>query len=118
MKRLLAFILAFATLSTGAASPAWAASRDPRITGLQLHQGESDVLLSAQLVTEFSEEMLQALRGGVPLTFRYHIRLTRRGSFLGESVVRDKELIHNLEYDPVKQLFLFVGEGYGLDNPR
>jgi hypothetical protein len=112
MKRLLASILVLATVSFVVSRPVWAAE-GPHIAGIQLHQGESDVLLSARLVTEFTEEMLQALRGGVPLTFRYHIRLSRRGTLLGESVVRDRELIHNLEYDPVKQLFLFVGEGYG-----
>ena len=113
MKRLFAVILTLTTLFTGSAGPVWAADDGPKITGLQLHQGESAVLLSARLNTRFTDEMLQALRGGVPLTFRYHIRLTRRGTFLGERVVRDRELVHNLEYDPVKQLFLFVGEGYG-----
>ena len=107
MKRLLASILVLATATLAVTGPVWAAE-GPHITGIQLHQGESYVLLSARLVTEFTEKMLQALRGGVPLTFRYHIRLSRRGTLLGESVVRDRELIHNLEYDPVKQLFIRV----------
>ncbi|MDF1535562.1 MAG: DUF4390 domain-containing protein [bacterium] len=113
MKRLLAAILVLITLSFAVTVPVRAASDGPRIIGLQLHQGEEAVLLSAKLSTEFTDEMLQALRGGVPLTFRYRIRLTRKGTLLGERIVRDRELVHNLEYDPVKQLFLFAGEGYG-----
>jgi hypothetical protein len=115
MKRLLAAIFVLTTLSPAVTLPVWAASDGPRITELQLHQGEADVLLSARLVTEFTDEMLQALRGGVPLTFRYRVRLTRRGTLLGERIVRDRELVHNLEYDPVKQFFLFTGNGYGPD---
>jgi hypothetical protein len=89
-----------------------AAEVKPHISDLRLHQGESNVLLSAQLVTELGEEMRDALRGGVPLTFSFRIRLTRKGSILGEKMVRSREVIHTLEYDPVKQLFMFKGEGY------
>jgi len=90
-----------------------AAEVDPHISNLRLRQGESDVLLSAHLVTELTEDMRKALLGGVPLTFSYRIHLVRKGSILGEKIVRRRELIHNLEFDPVKQLYLFQGEGYG-----
>jgi hypothetical protein len=91
---------------------AQASGVEPYISDLRLHQGENDVLLSARLVTELDEEMREALRGGVPLTFSYRIRLTRKGSILGEKIVRAREIIHNLEFDPVKQLYTFRGEGY------
>ncbi len=116
MKRLLAAIFVLITLSPSVTESVWAASDSPRITGLQLRQGEADVLLSARLDIEFTDEMLQALRGGVPLTFRYRIRLTQRRTLIGERIIRNRELVHKLEYDPVKQLFLLTGEGYGPDN--
>ena len=84
----------------------------PHISDLRLHQGETNVLLSAQLVTELGNEMLDALRGGVPLTFSYRVHLTRKGSILGEKIVRRREIIHTLEFDPVKQQYIFTGEGY------
>ncbi len=115
MKRLLAAIFVLITLSPSVTESVWAASDSPRITGLQLRQGEADVLLSARLDIEFTDEMLQALRGGVPLTFRYRIRLTQRRTLIGERIIRNRELVHKLEYDPVKQLFLCTGEGYGPD---
>jgi len=91
----------------------WASEVKPHISDLRLSQGESSVLLSAQLVTELGEDIREALRGGVPLTFSYRIRLTSKGSILGEKIVRRREIIHTLEFDPVKQLYRFQGEGYG-----
>ncbi len=61
----------------------------PTIDDLRLSQGTDAVLLSAQLTAAFDESTLQVIRGGVPLTFRYRVRLTRRGTFLGEVVLRD-----------------------------
>jgi hypothetical protein len=113
MKKHLIQILSISILILSSASGVWASEVKPHISDLRLHQGESNVLLSAQLVTELGEEMREALRGGVPLTFSYRIHLTRRGSILGEKVVRKREIIHNIEFDPVKQLYLFTGEGYG-----
>ena len=113
MKKLLIHILSISFLILSFASDVSAAEVKPYISDLRLHQGESNVRLSARLVTEFGEEMREALRGGVPLTFSYRIRLTRKGSILGEKVVRRREIIHNLEFDPVKQLYMFKGEGYG-----
>jgi len=94
-------------------SPAWGEGTNPHISDLTLRQGEKYVLLSARLVNEFGEEMHEALQGGVPLTFNYRIQLTRKGSILGEKVVRSREIIHNLEYDPVKQLYIFKTAGSG-----
>lgn len=86
---------------------------DPHIADLRLVQGDEHVLLSARLVAEFNDEMRQAIRGGVPLKFIYKIRMTRRGTLFGERIVRNRELVHELEYDPVKKLYLFKREGYG-----
>ena len=112
MKKNPIHILSISILLLSLASGTGAAEVKPYINDLRLRQGESNVLLSAQLVTELGEEMLDALHGGVPLTFSYRIRLTRKGSIFGEKMVRSREIIHTLEFDPVKQLYTFEGEGY------
>ena len=113
MKKHFIQILSISILILSFASNVNAAEVKPHISDLQLHQGEKNILLSAQLVTELGVEMREALRGGVPLTFSYRIRLTSKGSILGEKIVRKREIIHTLEFDPVKQLYLFKGDGYG-----
>jgi len=113
MKERLALIGTILILTLTAGTAPAAADGKPHISGLELHQGESEVLLSAHLVTDLGEEMREALRGGVPLTFSYRINLTSKGSILGEKVVRKREIIHTLEFDPVKQFYRFTGEGYG-----
>jgi hypothetical protein len=112
MKKNPIHILSMSILILLLTSGTGAAEAKPYINDLRLRQGESNVLLSAQLVTELGEEMRDALHGGVPLTFSYRIRLTRKGSILGEKMVRSREIIHTLEFDPIKQLYMFEGEGY------
>jgi hypothetical protein len=116
MKRYLTAIFLFVISIFLSASGLWASEVKPHISDLRLHQGKSDVLLSADLVTELSDEMREALTGGVPLSFSYRIRLTAKGSILGEKIIRRREVIHSLEFDPVKQLYKFTGEGYGREN--
>ena len=113
MKKYFIQILSISILILSIHSDAAAAEGKPHISGLRLNQGESNVLLSARLVTELGEEVREALRGGVPLTFSYQIRLTSKGFIFGEKIVRKREIIHTLEFDPVKQLYLFKGDGYG-----
>jgi hypothetical protein len=86
---------------------------DPHIADLRLVQGDDQVILSARLIAQFDDEMRQAIRGGVPLNFSFKIRMTSKGSLFGERIVRNREIVHGLEYDPVRQLYLFTGEGYG-----
>ena len=113
MKKYFIQILSISILIMSFASDVNAAEEKPHISDLRLRQGELNVLLSARLVTEFGEEVREALRGGVPLTFSYRIHMTRKGSILGEKIVRRREIIHTLEYDPVKQLYMFKGDGDG-----
>ena len=95
------------------AGPALAGSKKtPVIEGINLSQGKENVLLTTSLSAELDEFMKEALKGGVPLTFRFKIRLTRKGSILGEKLVRSEKLIHVLQYNPVKQLYQFTGQGY------
>jgi hypothetical protein len=116
MKRYFAAVFFIVTLVFLSASGLWASEVKPHISDLRLDQGETDVLLSADLVTDLGVEMREALTGGVPLTFSYRIRLTRKGSLLGEKVIRRREVIHSLEFDPVKQMYKFTGVGYGRED--
>jgi hypothetical protein len=113
MKNTISVVVSMLTLLLTFTGVSQGSDLSPRITDLRLAQGSQNVILSAQLVAEFDDEMRQAIRGGVPLTFTYKVRMTRRGSLFGERIVRNREIIHGLEYDPVKQLYLFTGEGYG-----
>lgn len=92
-----------------------AARPDPLISDIRVSQGEDHVLLSTTLNPHLDEEMKEAVRAGVPLKFRFKVKLTRKGSVLGEKVVRNEDLVHTLQFNPIKKLYLFKGEGYGAD---
>jgi hypothetical protein len=116
MKNFILLTTSIILLSLTFADRSESAAKKPHIADLRLRQGDNQVLLSAVLAAEFDDEMRQAIRGGVPLKFWYKIRLTSKGSIIGERVVRNRELIHGLEYDPVRQLYLFTAEGYSKKN--
>ena len=111
----LAWLITLAVLSASMASPflVLASDSDPFIRSIKLREGNGSVLLSADLEARLGDQIKEAVRGGVPLTIRYGIRLTRKGSILGEKMVRSEELIHTLQYNPVKKVYLFEGIGYG-----
>jgi hypothetical protein len=88
---------------------------EPTISGIRVSQGEDHVLLSTTLDPHLDEEMKEAVRAGVPLKFQFKVKLTRKGSLFGEKVVRNEDLIHTLQYNPIKKLYQFRAEGFGED---
>lgn len=102
---LLTLILPLSAVSAG--------GPEPSITSIRITQGEEHVLLSTTLDPHLDDEMKEAVRAGVPLKFRFKVKLTRKGSLLGEKVVRNEDLTHTLHYNPIKKLYVFKGEGYG-----
>lgn len=112
-KKPLALLIVFLVILTVSTVAPAASEKTPVIEDIQLIEGKKDVLLSATLSAELDEFMKEALKGGVPLTFSFKIRLTRKGTLLGEKRVRSEKLIHTLQYNPVKQVYQFRGEGYG-----
>ena len=111
-KKLSALVIASLAVVTVSTATTVAAEKTPVIENVHLMEGKSDVLLSATLSAELDEFMREALKGGVPLTFSFKIRLTRKGTILGEKKVRSGKLTHTLQYNPVKQIYQFTGEGY------
>ncbi len=112
-RKLSALVIAsLAVLIVLTATPV-AAEKTPVIENIHLIEGESNVLLSATLSAELDEFMKEALKGGVPLTFSFKISLTRKGTIFKEKKVRSEKLTHTLQYNPVKQIYQFTGEGYG-----
>jgi len=102
-------ILSLPVVGTSADKP------EPVISDIRVSQGEDHVLLSTFLDPHLEEEMMEAVRAGVPLKFRFKVKLTRKGSLLGEKVIRNEDLIHTLQYNPIKKLYQFKGVGYGED---
>jgi hypothetical protein len=84
----------------------------PAITRLHLEEEGGLLLLTAELAYRLDGQNREALEGGVPFSFRFHLRLSRDGGILGEKLVRDDSVTHTLLYDPLRKLYRFTGEGY------
>ncbi len=96
----------------GEAIPAEKAA-DPYISGLDISEDGRSVLVTLALTAELGELNRQALDGGIPFSYRYRLRLSRRGGgLLGEKQLADREIVHTLRYDPLRKVFRFTAEGY------
>jgi len=120
IRRVTIYLLIFLVLNPliGPGSALAASGGNPVISEVTLRAGQQDVLLSATLDAPIDEKVREAVMGGVPLIFRYKIRLTKIGAPLGERILRTEDLIHTLQYNPVKKHFTFKAEGYGDDMQR
>jgi hypothetical protein len=76
---------------------------EPVIGDIIITSSQQDLLLFATAKNAFTKEMLEGVHNGIPITFRFYIRLYRtRSAWFNESIIRHV-INHTLTYDPIKQ---------------
>ncbi len=79
------------------------ATTEPLIGDIIITSSQQELLLFATAKNAFTEEMLEGVHNGIPITFRFYIRLYRtRSAWFNESIIRHV-INHTLTYDPIKQ---------------
>lgn len=61
------------------------------------------LLLFATVTHCFTDEMLEGVRNGIPLTFRFDIRLNKIHRNWFDSELIEHKINHTLSYDPIKE---------------
>ncbi|MCW8907215.1 MAG: DUF4390 domain-containing protein [Sedimenticola sp.] len=82
-----------------------AAAEEFSITGLQAHREDDAYLMDATIEYRFSEQALEALENGVPLTLEVHIQLRREGAWLWESDLLDVRLRYQILFQALHGLY-------------
>jgi len=75
------------------------------ISGLQAHKVDDAYLMDATIEYRFTEQALEALENGVPLTLEVHIQLRREGAWLWESDLLDVRLRYQILYQALHGLY-------------
>jgi hypothetical protein len=94
--------------------PLTALAEEFRITELQARLEEGSYLVDAAIDYRFSEQALEALENGVPLTLEVHVQLRRKGAWIWEGDLLDKRLRYRIRYHAlagVYQVFNLQREG-------
>ncbi len=78
---------------------------DPTIEDIVITTSNSDLLLFATVKNCFTETMIEGVRNGIPITFRFNIILDKtRKAWFDLSLV-EETINHTLHYDAVKQTY-------------
>lgn len=85
--------------------PVPALAEDFTITELEAHKVDGVYLMNASIEYRFTEQALEALENGVPLTLEVHIQLRREGAWLWESDLIDVRLRYQIVYRALHGLY-------------
>ena len=97
------FFLLLSAVLLFSSSAAAAAEKGPVIDEAVITPFGGKLLLFAEVKNCFTEEMLEGVRNGIPITFRFDIRLERiRENWFDADLARHK-INHTLSYDPIKE---------------
>jgi hypothetical protein len=80
-------------------------SKEPTIEDIIITTSSTDLLLFAMVKNCFTEEMLEGVRNGIPLTFRFTIELEKiRSKWFDVTMVKET-INHTLSYDAIKETY-------------
>ena len=82
-----------------------ALGREIRIKDVHTQLDGESYLLDANVIYAFSDEALEALDNGVPLTLLVHIQVRRAAAWIWEDSVADIQLRYAIRYKPLSQRY-------------
>ncbi len=77
--------------------------QEPIIDEIVISTASGHLLLFATVKNCFTNEMLEGVRNGIPLTFRFDIRLNKIRKNWFDSELVEHKINHTLSYDPLKE---------------
>lgn len=78
------------------------------VTELSAHPVDDRYLMDADIDYQFSEQALEALLNGVPLTLDVHVQLRRDGAWIWEEDLFDIRLRYQFRYHALAELYQVV----------
>lgn len=81
------------------------AAADPAIVNISVKTKGSTVTISAALIDGFTEDILEAIDSGIPMTFTYTIELREISSFWVDSLIETHVVSNTVQYDSLKKVY-------------
>ncbi len=80
-----------------------AEEKEPSIGAIVISVTADHLLFFATVTHCFTDEMLEGVRNGIPLTFRFDIRLNKTHKNWFDSELIEHKINHTLSYNPIKE---------------
>lgn len=77
--------------------------KEPAIDEIVISADNEHLLLFATVTHCFTDKMLEGVRNGIPLTFRFDIRLNKVHNNWFDSELVEHKINHTLSYNPIKE---------------
>lgn len=77
--------------------------QEPELTDIIITTSESHLLLFATAKNCFSQEMIQGMQNGIPITFNFHVELNAVRSGWFDATLVEETLTHTLRYNSFKK---------------
>ena len=78
---------------------------EPTIEDIIITTSSTDLLLFATIKNSFTETMLEGVRNGIPLTFRFDIQLDKVRNKWFDATLVEETINHTLSYDAIKETY-------------
>jgi len=83
-------------------APATAEER-PELKDIIITTSSSHLLLFATVKNGFTDEMIQGIKNGLPITFTFHVELDQVRNNWFDSTLVETTIRHTMRYDPLKE---------------
>jgi len=91
-----------------------ALATSPTMVNVGVAALEDQVVLNARLIDGFTDDILEAIKTGVPMTYIFHIELRRDISLWNDSLISSNTVTHTIRYDSLKKIYFFTEKGNDL----
>lgn len=90
------------------------ADEDPSIVNIGVKANEWLVLVDALLIGAFTEDIIEAVESGVPLSFTFDIELVQKVDVLPDKTVSHNSVVNTVLFDSLKGVYTFTSKGRGV----
>ncbi|WP_417913578.1 DUF4390 domain-containing protein [Candidatus Electronema sp. JM] len=80
----------------------------PTVAGITLTASGGRLLLAAAVKNSFTKEMLEGVQNGIPVIFRFTMKLERVRSYWFNKELAALDISHTLSYDPIRREYQIV----------
>lgn len=112
-KNLIFFLITVILLSP---FQAIAESKEAEITNLILSKNRDKVFLSFTINNAFTENIIKLINSGLPITFSFDIKITKKRRLFPDKKIFERELVHKLRFSSLTKTF-FINKPYASNYP-
>lgn len=91
-------------------------AEEAKISTFIINKNKKNISLSFSTENAFSEEILDLIQSGIPVSFSFDIQIEEHRNYLPDKVIYNQEIIHKLKYSTLTKTF-FVIKPYISEEP-